>query len=403
MQVATGPKSIGRAMVSPTCTSTLLVPGGRAMLWLVRETSGEVGGLLETRWRRFGHDRVYLETADGTKVGHIDLVKDELVLAEAQYEAAAQAAHRRWRAEVDATAADAAPVPERVLEPPPAPKPKAQPRPSVRAKSTELPTLIKAKYDSACTACGKTVKKGADLFWIPNTAVVVCPACTAVEVAAGLHTGTAGAAANRIANAGSRKHAERLLKAYPMLGEYLKENTRPPSHVRSWIRGVDGERIVGRKLDIAGEKGRLVVLHDRRLSNGGNIDHIVIGTRRICVVDAKHYRNAKVTKRNDGLRINGQPAEDLIDGVRMQKFAVQDALADRPLIADNVSAVLAFVGAKFGLSGIVTHRGVWCSSVKDAIDYAAHRGPIIARDSMRLSDEERLGIAQRLADAFPAN
>lgn len=145
------------------------------------------------------------------------------------------------------------------------------------------------------------------------------------------------------------------------------------------------------------------MLHDRLLPSGGNIDHIVIGTRRICVVDAKHYRNAKVSKRNDELCINGESAEELIDGVRMQKFALQDALSDRPLIADNVSAVLAFVGAKFGVSGIVTHRGVWCSDVKEAVSYAAHRGPIFGGDTMRLTDDERLEIAEVLSDKFPAN
>ncbi|MEQ8437059.1 MAG: nuclease-related domain-containing protein [Ilumatobacter fluminis] len=372
----------------------------------MREQPGDLGGLVETRWKRFGHDRVYLEAADGTKVGHIDLVKDELILDEPKYETAAQDAFVRWREIAGSTVVDAdpSPAPEPIAETEAtAAEPAVATRPSIRPKAPELPMLIKAKYDSSCTACGRVVKKGADLFWIPNTSVVVCPSCTAVDVQAGLDTGTAGSAATRKANAGSRKHAERLLKAYPMLGEYLNANAHKPAHVRSWIRGADGERIVGRKLDIAAQKGRLIVLHDRLLPSGGNIDHIVIGTRRICVVDAKHYRNAKITKRNDKLCINGEEEEQLIDGVRMQKFAVQDALSDRPLIADNVSAILAFVGAKFNISGSIIHRGVWCSDVKEAISYAAHRGPIFGGDTIRLTDEERLEIAQILADKFPAN
>lgn len=364
------------------------------------ENTDATSGLIEKRWKRYGNDRVYLETADGSKVGYIDLIKDELVVDDPVYSAAAMAAQARWRVERGGAAAD--PEPTAATEPP-EPERGQSYRPLPPPSATDLPKLIKSKINSACTACGAPTPIGSDAFWIPGTKVVVCPACTAAEVSAGLDVGTAGAAASRIANGASRKHAEKLLAAYPMLGEYLKENARPPSHVRSWIRGVDGERIVGRKLDIAAEKGRCVVLHDRRLSSGGNIDHIVIGARRICVVDAKHYRNAKVTKRGDELRINDGSAEDLIDGVKMQQFAVQDALADRPLVADNVFPILAFVGAKFGFSGIVTHRGVWCSAVKDAIDYAAYRGPVIGRDSMRLSDEERLEIARHLAKAFPAN
>lgn len=228
------------------------------MLCAVREQSGDLGGLVETRWKRFGHDRVYLEAADGTKVGYIDLVKYELVLDEAGFETAAQDAFARWREIALSAASDpeTSPEPEPVVEPEPIERPEASTatRPSVRPKNAELPKLIKAKYDSSCTACGRVLKKGADLFWIPNTSVVVCPSCTAVEVQAGLDTGTAGSGAMRKANGGSRQHAERLLKAYPMLGEYLKENARQPSHVRSWIRGADGERVVGRKLDIAAQR-----------------------------------------------------------------------------------------------------------------------------------------------------
>lgn len=377
----------------------LLRKDQRDKLSVVRDHDESAGGLVENRWKRFGHDRVYLETSDGTKVGHIDLIKGELVVDAPEHAAAARSSFDRWMRDVDP--APPAPVAKPTTDRQPVER--VSERPSVRPRTPELPALISAKYDSSCTACGGSIAKGAELFWLPGTKVVVCPTCQAAEVAAGLDIGKAGAAATRIAHGGSRRQAERILAAYPMLGEYLNSNARPPAHVRSWIRGVDGERVVGRKLDIAAANGRCVVLHDRRLPSGGNIDHIVIGTRRICVFDAKHYRNAKVTKRDDQLRINGDSVEHLIDGARMQQFAVQDALADRPLIADNVSAVLAFVGAKFGFSGIVTHRGVWCSGVKDAIDYAAHRGPIIGRDSMRLSDEERLEVARRLAATFPAN
>src|SRR5687768_2673877 len=57
---------------------------------------------------------------------------------------------------------------------------------SSAGESDGLPRLIKAKYASTCTVCGAEVAKGADLFWVPGTKVVVCPPCTAGEVAAGL-------------------------------------------------------------------------------------------------------------------------------------------------------------------------------------------------------------------------
>lgn len=264
-----------------------------------------------------------------------------------------------------------------------------------------LPTLTKARYASTCTVCGAAVPKGDDLFWVRGTKVVVCPPCTAGEVAAGLAPGTAGGAATRIADGATRKHAERLLAAYPMLGEHLIANARPTSTMHSWMRGADGERIVGRKLDIAAEDGRISVLHDRRLASGGNIDHIVVGPRRVSVIDAKHYRNARVTKHKDKLMVAGEPAEHLIDGVRHQRAAVCEVLADRPRVADNVSAVLAFVSGKLGFSGSVVHRGVWCSDEKEAVSYAAWRGPVVGADTIKLDATQRQEIVEILARAFP--
>jgi hypothetical protein len=264
-----------------------------------------------------------------------------------------------------------------------------------------LPKLIKATRESTCTACGAIVAKGEDLFWVPGTKVAVCPSCTAAEVAAGLTSGTAGGAATRIADGATRKHAERLLSAYPMLGQHLVENAQPSGAMHAWMRGADGERIVGRKLDVLAEEGRIVVLHDRRHPSGGNIDHLVIGPKRISVIDAKHYRNARVTKDRDTLMVGGKPAEHLIDGVRHQKAAVEDALKATPRIADNVNAILAFVGGKLGFIGSITHRGVWCADLKESVAYAAWRGPVIGRTRMTLNAEERQQVAETLARAFP--
>lgn len=275
--------------------------------------------------------------------------------------------------------------------------------PSTASKApadASLPKLIKAKRDSTCTACGTSVAKGEDLFWIVGTRVVVCPPCTAAEVSVGLASGPPGGAATRIADAASRKHAEKVLSAYPALGRHLLENAPPSAAMHSWMRGADGERIVGRKLDLLAEEGRIVVLHDRLLASGGNIDHLVIGPKRISVIDAKHYRNARVTKRGGTLEVGGKPAEHLIDGVRHQKAAVEEALRATPRVADNVTAVLAFVAGKLGWTASVTHRGVWCADLKESVAYAAWRGPVLG-SRMTLGPDERQQVAETLARAFP--
>lgn len=354
----------------------------------MRDEGGVPGGpgLSERRWKRFGQDRVYLSVNGDVQVGFIDLNAQVVVLDDPAFEAQANEALARW-------------CPTEVPQPMPRP---ASPDSAGPSSANGLPKLIKATRNSTCTVCGAKVPKGDDLFWVAKTKVVVCPACTAAEVAAGIDSGTAGGAASRIAGGAARKHAQRLLAAYPMLGDHLVANARPTHTMHAWLRGADGERIVGRKLDIAAEDGRIVVLHDRQLPYGGNIDHLVIGPRRICVIDAKHYRNAKITKKDDTLRINGESMEHLIDGVRQQSAAVADAMRDRPRIADNVVPVLAFVGAKLGFAESISHRGVWCSDVKEAVSYAAWRLPLVGGTKMKLDADQRQEIAELLARAFPA-
>ena len=137
------------------------------------------------------------------------------------------------------------------------------------------------------------------------------------------------------------------------------------------------------------------------MPSGGNIDHLVIGPRRICVIDAKNYKNARISKENDTLMVSGKPAEHLIDGVRHQRAAVMQALDGRPRVADNVVGVLAFVSGKLGFIGAIKHRGVWCSNEKDAVSYAAYKTRLIGGTPMKLDDEQRREIAEILARAFP--
>jgi hypothetical protein len=360
-------------------------------------------GLTEKRWTRYGHDRVYLSNAEDAQVGHIDLKAQRVVVEDPAFDAACQVAFMKWcppSVEVSPTQLTQLTHAAPPQTPPP---PKLQPTAAATASTRDasaLPSLIKAKRDSTCTVCGDLVLKGRDLFRVVGTNVAVCPPCTAGEVAAALDVGTPGGAAARMADGAARHHAEKILAAYPMLGQHLIANARPTANMNAWMRGADGERIVGRKLDIAAADGRIVVLHDRRMPAGGNIDHLVIGPRRICVVDAKNYKNARVTRDNDILMVAGKTAEHLIDGVRHQRAAVMTALADRPRIADNVFGVLAFVSGKLGFLGIIRHRGVWCSAEKDALNFAATK-VLIGSNTMKLDDEQRREVAEILARAFP--
>ena len=53
--------------------------------------------LTETRWTRYGKDRVYVRTAEGLDVGHVDLVAQCNVVKDLAYEVAMNDCLARWR------------------------------------------------------------------------------------------------------------------------------------------------------------------------------------------------------------------------------------------------------------------------------------------------------------------
>ena len=55
-----------------------------------------VDQLVETRWKRFGNDRIYVKTFDGTDVGYVDLVKRSITVLSADHGPALQDCLRRW-------------------------------------------------------------------------------------------------------------------------------------------------------------------------------------------------------------------------------------------------------------------------------------------------------------------
>jgi len=82
---------------------------------------------------------------------------------------------------------------------------------------------------------------------------------------------------------------------------------RPDPDPARWARGAAGEEATAVLL------GRLprswAVLHDRRLpGRAGNIDHVVVGRRRVWVVDSKAYRG-RLRAGWGGVRAGGHPVD----------------------------------------------------------------------------------------------
>ncbi|WP_157676940.1 nuclease-related domain-containing protein [Auraticoccus monumenti] len=121
-----------------------------------------------------------------------------------------------------------------------------------------------------------------------------------------------------------------------------------PQHVRAWVRGAKGERVVGLVLDelVAQEPGA-AVLHDRRFKGSrGNLDHIVVCRGGVFVVDAKNYRGRiEVRGRwssSPSLWVGGRRATKLTESVERQAEGVQ-RLLEAASVKVTVQPVLFFV------------------------------------------------------------
>ena len=151
---------------------------------------------------------------------------------------------------------------------------------------------------------------------------------------------------------------ERLQTAHPKIGKLLLAVFDDPQSTRAWSVGADGENVLGETLEpLAGPTLR--VLHDRRIPRTtANIDHLVVCSSGVFVIDAKRYLNRRPELRVEGgllrprtelLYVGGSDRTKLVDGLHKQLDLVRSALADQPDVP--VRGVLCFVQADWPLIG----------------------------------------------------
>jgi hypothetical protein len=117
---------------------------------------------------------------------------------------------------------------------------------------------------------------------------------------------------------------------------------RPSPETLAWARGAAGERHVARLLAPLDAHG-WTVLHDLRVPRStANIDHLVIGTPGVFVVDAKHYRGPLYVSHDGGLWHGRYPLAAALSATRWEADKVQATLG----VADiDVVPIVAVVGA----------------------------------------------------------
>ncbi len=126
--------------------------------------------------------------------------------------------------------------------------------------------------------------------------------------------------------------------------------------IEAWGKGGDGESKLGERLELEVSTDS-IVLHDRRVpSTRGNIDHLVISSGGVWVVDAKNYRGL-VERRKVGLLgaretrlyVNSRNQTKLVDKMGWQVDAVANVLGSFGFSGTPIHPTLCFTGSEWKL------------------------------------------------------
>ena len=170
--------------------------------------------------------------------------------------------------------------------------------------------------------------------------------------------GEAGGEAQRkyekLAKANQERHNSRS-KLQKFLAVILDVDAKEEHREEAWHKGATGEAHVGALLDEIARKNGFFVLHDRAIPRSpANIDHLLITSFGVFVIDAKNYRGVVRIDEGSIFEFNSRPT--LFVGNRKQTILVdklkkQVNLVKTSLNSENlkvpVYGVLAFHDAEW--------------------------------------------------------
>ncbi|WP_107499214.1 nuclease-related domain-containing protein [Streptomyces uncialis] len=220
-------------------------------------------------WKRFGHDRLYVNLPDGTSVAWLDRRTGSLTVTDPRYHQAALAALRTARA-----------VPR-----PTAPPPRARPKAPPRRTPTGPGTPSASPPGPLSPAPGRAVPPPPD--FAPAPVGVPAP-----DLADNLPGATLRA---RLELTGPSR-LERLLILLRLR----------PDRMASWRTGLKGEQVVGAELGRLARHGWRVI-HSIELSPHNDMDHLLIGPGGVFTINTKRHPGKTVWVGDDMARINHGP------------------------------------------------------------------------------------------------
>lgn len=274
-------------------------------------------------WAQYGHDRLYVQTADGTRLGYLDNKTGATVLEdEAHRDAfdAVLAAHRNGAGPASSVAPviPAQPTGSRPGEPAASETAQAAPAPI----PAPVPSRAVERAPGAVKAANPDALEAVEPDWQDLAAI------------------KAGATA--------REQAVALKQAAPVK-TFLARALGVKTDERAWRIGADAEEQVAARLRKLGDAWK--VLHAVPVGeNGSDIDHVVIGPGGVFSINTKHHPDAAIWVGGNTFMVNGTRTHYVrnskFEAKRTSKF-LTTALGGTPVFATGLIAVM---GARGGFT-----------------------------------------------------
>jgi len=280
--------------------------------------------------------------------------------------------------------------------------------------------VITLRYAASCSNCSIRLQAGVHGRWNSVNKSITCMSCNSgaerilpvitpdenssqklERRADGLETtrtgesGVAGRSARREYERRQAKQTNRIESVWGtgLMGRIVKAIAGEPSSTSAWSKGASGEERVAEVLH-QHLGSRAVLLHDRRVPRTrGNIDHIVVASSGVWIIDAKRY-SGEVRRRDVGgwfktdmrLYVGRRDCSKAIAGMQWQLDAVTEALGQRQDIP--VHTCLSFVGAEWPLffAKPFMIENVWVSWPTKLVELVAQPGSLSVEEIERVGD-----------------
>lgn len=252
--------------------------------------------LRTSRWRRYGHDRLYVTTVDERAVGWVDLATGAQTLERAELAVEFAEAIQRWRSHADRKIA-------------------VTPTASLASDDHTLESSVAIPI--AATVAGRPeVGTEAPEIW-------------------------RDLAGRRPGEMLAQKAAE--LRAEAPVANFIARVFGLHTEARAYEIGDRGEVKVGRKL--AGLPDAWHCLHSVPVGeDGSDIDHVLVGPGGVFTLNTKHHPNGRVTVYEHSVFVNDRK-QPYIQRSRFEARRAAHLLTSSCGLPVTVTPVLVFVGA----------------------------------------------------------